>query len=135
MTGRKGLALAGTDAEWRGQQINVVPTMSRSHPLSQNYSHGGLTKDKEQSKADPNSLISLPNGIRSDDKNDCHRGKVNINSIDSFAHHTYFPNQPTPQKRALESARDKSRAIRQRGRKQELRQQIPTREGTGDSRA
>ena len=75
MTGRKGLALAGTDAEWRGQRINVVPTMSCSHPLSQDYPNGDLTKYKEQSEADPNSLISLPNGIRSDGKNDYHRGK------------------------------------------------------------
>ena len=73
MTGKAGLALAGTHVERkRGRRIKAVPTLNSLDKSFRDYCVGDLTKSQEQSKTDSNSFIFVPNRIRSDGKNDYH---------------------------------------------------------------
>ena len=49
------------------------PTSNCPDPLSHDYSRDRLTDYKEQSEADSNSPIFIPNRICSDHENSCHR--------------------------------------------------------------
>ena len=60
------------------ERINTILTNNPTNKPIHDYRHGDLTRYEEQSEADPNSLIPLPNRIRSDDKNDCHHGQIEI---------------------------------------------------------
>jgi len=102
MTGRKGLALIGTDVERKNERMNGVPTMSCLDPLFHGYPRSGLAKYEEQTEADPNSFVFVPNRICSDHENGLHRDKLN-EMVGSFTGRTYLPQRPAPQMRALES--------------------------------
>lgn len=76
MTSRTILALAGTYAE-RGEKerrIKVVPTLNPLDKFFRNYCVGDLTNSQEQGETNSNTLIFVPNRVRSDGKNDYHGG-------------------------------------------------------------
>jgi len=89
-------------------------------PLYHSYRRGGLTKYEEQTEADSNSFISVPNRIRSDHKNGWHRDKFD-EMVGGFIGRTYLPQMLAPEIRALESGQ-KIWEIRQRGREREPQQ-------------
>jgi len=82
--------------------MNEVPTMNCFDPLYHGYPRSGLAKYEEQTEADSNSFVSVPNRIRSDHKNGLHRDKLN-EMVGGFIGRTYLPQGPAPQMRALES--------------------------------
>jgi len=82
--------------------MNVVLTMSFLGRLFHGYHRSGLTKYEEQTEADSNSFVSVPDRIRSEHKNGLHRDKLN-GMVGSFTGRTYLPQRPAPQMKALES--------------------------------
>ena len=74
--------------------MNAILTMNSLDPLYHGYSRSGLTKHEEQSEADPNSFISVPNRIRSDHKNGWHRDKLSERFAGSIVTRTFRKGQP-----------------------------------------
>ena len=77
VTRTEGLVPAGRDV--RRKRIKDQPVVLTTNPPNkpvQKYHVGDLAESKEQSEADSNSLIPLPNRIRSDSKNDCHHERT-----------------------------------------------------------
>jgi len=94
--------------------MSAVPTMGCLEPLYHSYRHAGLTRYEQQTEADSNSFVSIPNRICPDHKNGWHRDKLN-GMVGSFTGRTYLPQMPAPETRALESGQ-KGWEIQQRGR-------------------
>ena len=119
MTRRTVLALTGTGTERkkkRARRIKVVLTLNPLDKPLRDYCVGNLTDPQEQSETDPYSFIFVPNRIRSHGKNDCHRGQNESDLVGGLAGRTYPLSSPSPRRRALKSAKDENRAIRQKAR-------------------
>ena len=68
--------------------------------LVKNYHVGNLIESQEQSEADSNSLVSVPNRPRPDGENDCRNVQTESNSefndmVSGSACRTYLPPSPT----------------------------------------
>ena len=98
------------------RRIEVALTLNPLDKPFRDYCVGNLTNPQEQSETDPYSFIFVPNRICSHGKNDCHRGENESDLIDAFAGRTNLLSSPSSQRRALKSAEDENRAMRQKGR-------------------
>lgn len=58
------------------KRTSAVLTTNSLNPLAQNYRIGDLAEYQEQSEADSNPLVSLPNRVCSDGKNDYYNVKA-----------------------------------------------------------
>ena len=97
----------------KGQRIDVVLTSNPPDEFVQNNRVGDLVEHQEQSEADSNSLVSLPNCVSSDGENDYHNVRFEFGgAIDGFSCRTYFRPSLIQRERALRNPRDESQMIR-----------------------
>ena len=112
------------NAEQKGEN-QTIPTNDHLQKLLHDYSIGDLKKYQQQSEANPNSLIFIPNRIRSDGENDCRGGrKEPVWKSDQevwIPRRTYLPSRPPPQTRSLRNTQDQVQNMRQG----EIRKRLP----------